>query len=390
MRRAPLVFLLALSLSGCSWIRGYFGSDEPLEPPAKLTEIHPELSVQSLWSTRVGHGAGKLRVRLTPAMDGSRLFAADDNGLVVALDADKGKRLWDMQTRVPVSAGVGADEGLVLLGSDKGEVLALGQDDGALRWRVSLSSEILATPRAGNGVVVVRSIDGHVYGLDALDGHRQWVYQSTVPVLTLRGNSAPLLVQGRAIIGLESGKLVALSLPDGKPLWEQAIGLPRGRSELERMVDIDADPIVYRGTVYAASFQGRVAALDGDTGNPVWGRDISSYAGLAADDRHVYVTDEHSEVWALDRFTGASVWKQTALRGRALSAPALQGSSLVVGDFEGYLHWLSQDDGHLQARWRLGSAAVLVPPLVMNDVAYAYGQSGDLAALRVGSREEAH
>jgi outer membrane protein assembly factor BamB len=246
----------------------------------------------------------------------------------------------------------------------------------------------LAAPRAAGGTVVARTVDGRVYGLDVLDGHRLWSYQSTVPVLTLRGNSAPLLEQGLAVVGLESGKAVALSASDGKVRWEQAIGVSRGRSELERMVDIDANPVSYQGVLYLASFQGRVAALDPDTGNPLWGRDISSYAGLAVDDGHVYVTDDHSEVWALDRLTGASVWKQDGLRGRALTAPAVQGASVLVGDFEGYVHWLSREDGQLQARWRLDSDGIQVGPLVVDDTAYVYGRSGRLASLRAAAAEE--
>jgi outer membrane protein assembly factor BamB len=383
MRRAALVVSMALALGACSWFRGYFGKEEVAEPPAKLTDIRPELSVKPLWSASVGHGTDKLYLKLRPAYDAGRLFAADDRGMVVALDAQNGNQIWKSDTRAPVSAWVGVGEGLVLLGTSNGEILALGEDDGALRWRAAASSEVLASPEAGGGVVVARSVDGRVLGLDVRDGHRIWLYQATVPVLTLRGESVPVLDHGLVVVGLKSGKAVALSAADGKVRWEQVIAVPRGRSELERMVDIDADPVAYEGVLYVASFQGRVAALDSATGNPLWGRDISSYAGLAVDSRHVYVTDQHSEVWALDRFTGASVWKQDALHGRALTAPAVQGDSVVVGDFEGYLHWLSLDDGHIEARWRLDSDRVQVRPLVVDEVAYAYGGSGRLAALQI-------
>jgi outer membrane protein assembly factor BamB len=383
MRRVGLVVLTALALGACSWFRGYFGKEEVAEPPAKLTEIKPELAVKPLWSARAGHGTDKLYVKLRPAYDAGRIFAADDRGTTVALDAQNGNQIWKSETHAPVSAGVGVGEGLVLLGTSNGEVLALREDDGTLRWRAAVSSEVLASPEAGDGVVVARSVDGRVLGLDVLDGHRIWFYQATVPVLTLRGESVPVLDHGLVVLGLKNGKVAALSAADGKVRWEQVIAVPRGRSELERMVDIDADPVAYQGVLYVASFQGRVAALDFATGSPLWGRDISSYAGLAVDSRHVYVTDQHSDVWALDRFSGASVWKQDALHGRALTAPAVQGDAVVVGDFEGYLHWLSLDDGHIEARWRLDSDGIQAGPLVVDDTAYVYGRSGRLAALQV-------
>jgi outer membrane protein assembly factor BamB len=377
--------MVAVLLGGCSWFRGFFGKDEAVEPPAELKPIKAELSVQEVWSTKVGHGTGKLYFKLRPAEEGGRIYVADDGGLVMALDADKGSQIWKTESKAPISAGVGAGDGLALAGTSSGEILAWSEDDGSLRWRAPASSEVMASPVAATGVVVGRSIDGRVFGLDAQDGRRLWLYQITVPALTLRGDSSPLIERGLVIVGLKTGKVVALSVPDGKVRWEQVIAVPRGRSELERMVDINADPVADQGVVYVASFQGRVAALDAENGNPLWGRDISSYAGLAADSRHVYVTDQHSEIWCLDRLTGASVWKQDALRGRAATAPAVQGDSIMVGDFEGYVHWLSRDDGHLQARWRLDSGGIQVRPLVVDETAYVYGRSGRLAALRTGS-----
>lgn len=388
MRHRWLLAVLALvvggSLGGCSWIKGYFGTDEAAEPPTPLASFEPAFKVRTLWSTRAGHGVEKQYAKLTPAVDKGRVFAADVRGRVMALDADSGRRIWDMDTRAPISGGIGVGDGELLLGTSNAQAMALSEDNGAILWRSPVSSEVLAAPRSGEGVVVVQTNDGKLFGLDASDGRRLWLYQEAVPVLTLRGRSAPLILRGKVIAGLANGKLVALTLRDGKLLWETPIAVPRGRSELDRMVDITSDPQLYEGVIYVASFQGRVAAVDPESGRILWGRDVSSYAGLAVDETNVYVTDEHSQVWALDRASGSSAWKQDKLRGRMLTAPVVLGSSVVVGDFEGYLHWLSKDNGAFQTRLRVDSSGILAPGVVAGDTLYVASRRGEVEALRAG------
>ena len=372
------------SLSGCSWMRGIFDSGEPAEPPTPLASFEPAFKVRTLWSERAGRGVENQYAKLALAVDRGRVFAADVRGRVMALDAQSGKRIWDVDTRAPITGGIGVGDGQLLLGTGNAQVLALSEDNGAILWRSPVSSEILAAPHSGEGVVVVQTNDGKLFGLDAGDGHRLWLYQEVVPVLTLRGRSAPLIMRGRVVAGLASGKLVALTLRDGKPLWETPIAVPRGRSELDRMVDITSDPQLYEGVIYVASYQGRVAAVDPESGRILWERDVSSYAGLAVDETNVYVTDEHSQVWALDRASGSSAWKQDRLRGRMLTAPVVLGSAVVVGDFEGYLHWLSKDNGAFQARLRVDSSGILAPGVVADDTLYVISRRGEVEALRAG------
>lgn len=381
--RNILILLLVIAISGCGWLRHPFGGGAPVEPPTKLTDIQPTLNIRSLWSTRVGSGFGKRYVRVSPAVSDGRVYAADGKGRVAALDAGSGTTIWETDADVPLSAGVGVGAGLALVGTSNGEVVALDADDGTIRWRVRLTSEVLSAPQASGGVVVVRAVDGRLFGLDAANGARLWVYQGNVPVLTLRGTSTPALAGGAVISGFDSGKVVELALADGRVVWEQTVAVPHGRSELDRMVDVDADPRVYAGVVYVVSYQGRIAALDVASGNVFWTRDVSSYAGLGVGSGAVYVSDAHSDVWALDRMTGASIWKQDALHNRAVTAPGVLDESVVVGDLEGYLHWLARDDGQIQARYRADSAGILAAPVVSNDTVYVLGEGGHLTALRV-------
>ncbi len=374
--------LLLAALSGCSTISGWFGSDDTTEPPAPLVEFKPSLQVDVLWKRDVGAGSQGRYLKLVPAVYKGRVFAADRKGEVRAYGADDGKALWSTDTDAPISGGPGVGDGLVLVGTNKGDVIALDEKKGDVRWRARVTSEVLSPPQAADGIVVVRSIDGRLSGLSTSSGRRLWTYDRTVPILTLRGTSTPVIAGDVVLDGFDGGRLVAVSLREGKPLWETPITVPTGRSELDRMVDIDSSPVVVDDKVYVVTYQGRVAALDLFSGRILWQRDMSSHAGLDADGRNVYVSDDDGYVWALDRVTSASVWRQTKLKGRSITAPAHLGDYVVVGDFEGYLHWMRRDDGQFAARVRIDSAGYDAAPLAMGDTLYVYGKSGTLAALR--------
>lgn len=245
-----------------------------------------------------------------------------------------------------------------------------------------LSSEVLAPPAVGENVIVVRTIDGRVVGLNAIDGNRLWVFSHTVPVLSLRGTSTPLIVQDVVYIGLDSGQIVALDLHDGHRIWETVVAVPKGRSELERMVDIDADLVSFGDNLYVAAAQGRVMAIDLISGQARWSREISSIAGLGVDQNYVYVTDEESILWCLERSTGAALWRQEALRYRSLTAPTQYNNTVIVGDVDGYLHILNQDDGKILGRFYLEGNPILTAPLIQNTVLYAVDGEGNLAALK--------
>ncbi len=383
--RLSVAMMLAatFALSGCATVSSWFSEAEIADPPAELVDFEEDIEVDEIWSRRVGAGVSEYYLKLRPLVENGRVFAAERKGGVAAYDARSGDRIWDAETDTPISGGPGGGEGLVLVGSSDGDVVALSAESGEEKWRTRVSSEVLAPPVAANGVVVTRTADGKLFGLGARDGTRLWVYDRTVPVLTLRGTSMPVLVSGAAISGFDSGQLVAVSLENGQTLWESRIAMPRGRSELERLVDIDADPLVADGVVYAVTYQGRIAALDLFSGNVIWQRDMSSYAGLGLQDEIIYVTDTDSYVWALDRRNSASLWRQDKLKNRQLTAPLGIGRYVVVGDFEGYVHWLSREDGRMLARVRVDGNGILAPPVAYRDIVLIYGKGGTLTALQV-------
>jgi len=385
-RRAALVAGLGCALAGCAAVTEYWQDEDNTEPPAELTEFEPLVAVEVVWDRSAGSGTDKRYLKLRPAVHGTRVYTADRPGRVRAFDALTGEKIWETDTDVPIAGGPGASEALVLVGSSDGEVVALAAEDGAEVWRARVSSEVLAAPQAAEGVAVARTIDGKLFGLDADDGARLWVYDRTVPVLTLRGTSTPAIARGMAIAGFDSGNLVAVSLGNAQLVWESRVAVPRGRSELERMVDIDAEPVIEGDTIYVATYQGRVAALDLATGDTLWRRDMSSHSGLAIDLRNVYVTDESSHVWALDRYNSASVWRQTRLQARQLTSPAVVDGYVVVADLEGYVHWLRREDGQFAARVRVGKDPIIAPPVAAEGLVFVYTGGGTLAAMRVAEQ----
>ncbi len=375
-----LLILGALLLTGCAKVTDYFAGKSNAEPPAPLPALQVTLDVKALWTNRAGSGADKYYVKLAPALANGRIIAAAREGRVSAFDAARGQRLWETDVKALLAGGVGSGAGLALVGTNEAEVVALDENKGGVTWRARVSSEVLSPPRVAHGVVVVRCVDGRLSGLSAADGARIWVYDSAAPALTLRSTSAPLIVGDKVIAGFANGKLAAVSLQEGKLLWETAIAEPRGRTELERLVDISGDPQEYDGVVYAASFQGRIAAVQADSGQILWTRELSSHAGIAVDERYVYVTDAQSQVYALDRRDGHSLWKQDKLRARALGAPVVVGEHIAVGDFEGYLHWMARDDGRFVARTRVDDNGVIATPVAADNVLYVNGKGGVLAA----------
>jgi outer membrane assembly lipoprotein YfgL len=380
-RVLALLLVLPFLGTGCAWVSALLGETDHAEPPAALVSMTNSVPITTLWSTKLGAGFDEQFVKLVPAVAEGRVFSAERKGRVRAFDAASGKLLWETDIEAPLSGGPGFGTGRVLVGTSDAEVVALRADDGALLWRAPVSSEVLSVPQAADGIVVVRTVDGKVFGLRAEDGTQLWVYERHVPVLTLRGISSPMLRHGRVIGGFDNGKLAALELKDGRPLWEVSVAVPQGRSELERMVDIDGDPVVVDDDIYVATFQGGVAAVDAESGQVLWSRELSSFAGIGVDDAYLYITDDESHVWALDRQTGTALWKQDKLHQRALTAPVPYGDYVVVGDFEGYLHWLSKADGHFVARTRVDDEGLIAPPVFTKDVLYVYGAGGVLAAL---------
>jgi len=371
--------LLLITLSSCS----LFNEKDNSPPPAPLVDLKLNLTLKTLWTADAGGGLEKGYLKIAPVFYEGRLFTASPKGIVRVFNFKNGKILWEQQIEVPISGGPGIGDGLVVLGSQKGEVVALSKNNGRKQWQVQVSSEVLAKPRISRGVVVVRTIDGKLFGLNSQNGARLWVYErSHTPLLTLRGTSAPVIKHDQIIAGFDNGQIALLELHTGKVLWEAPVAVPRGSTELERMVDIDADPLLVDNTIYVTSYQGRTVAVDMLQGKLLWEKPLSSYAGLGVDFDKLYVSDSNSHIWALDRSTGEKWWKQDKLEARQVTAPVSLGNYVVVGDIEGYLHWMRRKDGEFVARYRMGKASIFVPPLVVDDILIAYDSRGKIVALR--------
>jgi outer membrane protein assembly factor BamB len=325
-----------------------------------------------------------------PMIVDERMYLINAQGGVRALMWEQGETLWETEVEgVAVSAGLNGNDELLVLGTEDGDAIALSTEGGYELWRRRLSSEVVAVSQADFGVIAVRTNDSKIYGLDISSGVVIWQLSHKVPVLTLKGVSPPVVNSGKLVVGFDDGKLGVFSMLQGTTLWQNTLGVPRGRSELERMVDIDGAIKVRDGIIYTVGLHSQVAAITLIEGRVLWSRDLSSYNGLDVDASWVYVTDEDSQVWALDRRTGASLWKQEKLKYRKLTSPVSIQDYVIVGDFEGYLHWLSKSDGHFVARTKVDSDGILTPPIVQGSRAYVLGRVAlDIAAEENDNQEE--
>lgn len=375
-KNAALLALAVLAV-GCS------SNSKKELPPADLPKFEKEVELRTEWSRSIGEGQGETFNMLVPAVDGEAIYAADVEGLVVAIERTTGKVIWRKKLDIPVSGAVGAAYGQVLLGTLKGEVIALDSASGEEQWRSRVTSEVLAAPASNGDVVVVQTQDDRLIAFDADTGNQRWIFENTPAVLTLRGTGSPLVTNRLVVAGLSSGKVVAVDAQRGVPVWEQRVAIAQGRSELERVVDIDGGLLLSGGTVYAVSYQGRVAALDLESGRVMWQREASSSVGVAQGFGNVYVSLASGTVEGIDERSASALWSNDALARRQLSAPETFSSYVAVGDLEGYLHLLSQVDGRFVGRQRIDSSGLRARPLVVGDWLYAYGNGGKLVALTI-------
>ena len=369
--------MFAVALGGCG------GGKDKGEPPAKLTEFQPTIKIDRVWSTKVGGKSDRLRLGLRPATDGARIYAGAYDGQVATFDALTGDKVWSTKTNLPLTAGPGVGDGMVALGTANGDLVALDAATGQERWRQAIGSEILAAPAIGSGIVVVRTVDGRLRGFSATNGSLVWNVEQKLPNLTLRGNTAPRVSGPLVVSGFNNGRVAAYGLANGDAAWEVAIANPTGRSELERLVDVSAGLSIVGNDVYVVGYHGRAVGIDLETGVVLWQQDMSSYAGLGADATNVYVTTDFDAVVALDRQSGTQLWRQEALRLRDVTAPTRYANTLVVGDYEGYLHWLSPDNGDFLAREHAAGKRISGAPLVVGQNVYVQGDDGTVAAFTV-------
>ena len=384
--------LFVLFLTGCS------SSPSSVLPPALLSGFDKSVDVDIKWNTDIGTGAYDHYLKFTPVFFNDIGYIADHMGMLRAFDISSGDTIWQKELGISISSGPSIVEGLLLIGTHTGDVIALTLKNGDEVWHSQVSSELLASPVGAQGHIIVRTVDGKLFSLNASTGAQRWVYEQTVPLLTLRGNSHPVIVNDMVLLGADNGKLTALTLNDGVELWEVAISIPSGRTELERIIDIDADLVVFDDLVYVVTYQGRLAAVQIQNGRLLWVRDMSSYTGMVVDAYRIYLTDTEGQILALNRTNGATLWRQDKLLRRTLTRPALHGDYVAVADFEGYVHWLNREDGRISERKSLYDTRyifeetndviyydarktnILAEPVVYNELLFATDRFGVLTA----------
>ncbi|WP_028240018.1 outer membrane protein assembly factor BamB [Stutzerimonas azotifigens] len=368
---------LALLVVGCS-------SNSSKEPePAELVDFKPEVVLDKQWSRSIGEGQGETYNLLTPVVYGGQIYAADVEGLVLSMDRETGKVNWKTELDVRVSGGVGAGYGLVLVGTLNGAVIALDVESGEERWRANVRSEVLSAPAINGDIVLVQTQDDNLVALEADTGAQRWRYENSPAVLTLRGTGAPLLTNQLAIAGLSTGRVIAVDTRRGLPIWDQRVAIPQGRSELERVVDIDGGLLMSGGKLYVVTYQGRAAVLDLESGRVLWQRDASSASGVALGYGSVYLSLANGTVQGIDERSNTVLWSNDQLARRELSAPEVFSSYVVVGDRQGYLHLLSQVDGRFVGRTRIDSSGIRARPVVEGDWLYVYANDGSLVAMTI-------
>lgn len=379
----PLALVPALLLlAGCQTIGGWFSGDDELKP-AELTEIRQSVPIDRVWSVNTGDGINRSQPRIRPVAVGDQIWVADHEGQITAVNAKSGRIEREIDIELPISAGPAVTDELIMVGTFDGELVVIDRDSGRIDWRAQLSSEILSLPVLHDGIIIARSIDGRVFGLDRSDGSRIWVHDRSVPLLTLRGNGDPLTRAGQVYIGYDDGHVTALKVSDGSVLWEQRVTEPEGRTELERLADIDGPMLVVGTELYVASYHGRLAGLALESGRTLWVKEISSSSGLSLRRTQLAATDRDDNVWMVDRRNGATLWRDDQLLRRELTRPVFLGGLVAVGDLEGYLHFFDVDNGEIVAREKASGSAPASAPLVIGDTLYLLDEDGDLSAWRV-------
>ncbi len=363
-----------LALAGCS--------EKEIDPPAELVDIVAKRTVHREWSASLGGDSEQLRLALRPIVVDGTLYAAAHDGEVMALSAENGRRLWTVKTKLALAAGPEVGEGLIVLGSSDGDVIALDASNGKERWRKSIGSEVLSRPLIAKDIVVIRTVDGHVEGMSLTDGSARWAVDEQVPRLTLRGTAPPVLAGERVICGFDNGKVLAIDPRNGDVLWDAIVNAPHGRTELERLADIDSPARVAGDDIFVVGFQGRVAMLAADSGQIWWARDASSYRGFTMDEENLYLTNADSVVIAMKRSDGSVLWEQDVMKRRSLTAPALDGDALVVGDFEGYMHWLDKATGEIVARQKTDGERITNAAVSTDAGVFVQTDSGKLLAFK--------
>ncbi|QEZ47061.1 outer membrane protein assembly factor BamB [Cupriavidus oxalaticus] len=375
MTRALVAAACLAALGGCALF-----SKENKHPPAELKPVSATLTVRQAWKADVGKSGP---YSMQPAAAGNNVYVSSNNGNVMALEGASGRVLWKAKTDLDLTSGPGSDGSVTAVAGEKGAIYAFDAS-GKQIWKKQVNGEVLSAPLVGNGLVVVRTTDTRVFGLDAETGERRWIYQRSQTPLNLRAAMGMAFAGDGIVMGFPGGKLGVLTPGNGVLRWESTISYPKGVSEIERLNDVTGQPMISGRQVCATTFQGRVACLELATGQPQWGKDFSSPSGPAQDDNAIYASDERSVVHAFDRQNGSERWKNDQMRNRRLGAPLALGRSVVMGDFEGYVHFLSREDGQVVARMKTDGSAITAAPVVAGQTLVIQTRDGDVFGFQPG------
>ena len=390
-----LILLCAFAMSGCSWFSKKTGNE-----PMELVDFKETLDLDKVWNRGIGEGQNKGFSSLTPALDGDTIYAVDYEGLVVALDSKTGKKHWSRKVNKSqqglwdwlksffvagdpnrqIVGGIAAENGLLLVATYAGEVMALSKETGDELWRKQLPGEVVSAPRTNGNVVSAQTVNGKLFALDAKTGEQLWFYDNPPPVLTLRGTPSPIVTDTAIYAGFSNGRMMAFNPANGLILWEQRVASPKGRSELDRMVDIHSSPLIKDGVIYVGTYQGRISALARGTGKPLWGQDGSTSESLALSGDKLFVAQADGKLVAYNATTGEVIWTNEKMLRRLLNGPQVFGDYVAVVDFKGYMHVLNQSDGEFVARTRVDRKGARAPILTDGDTLYVYTNRGKLIA----------
>mgnify|MGYP001815514545 FL=1 len=372
-------------MSACSYIPWIGGDEEVvIEPrtPTELTEVPQEVVILKNWEVSIGGDTQEEYVRVNPHIFNEKIAFAQPGGVVAVFNITDGRNLWTTDLKVTISGGIGGNQQVLVVGTLDGEVIGLQVEDGGKIWDLDAGSEVVAISSVAGDVIVARLNDNRLLGIDSASGEKLWTVPQSPPALTLRGANTPIIPDNMVYAGMDNGKVVAVST-SGNLIWEARVSVPSGRNELQRLVDVDGQMSADQFRVYAASYHGRVVAIIQSDGSIAWARDIPSVAGVTIDDNLVFVSDRDDNVWALEKDSGVSVWKQDGLLYRSVSMPVIQENVVLVGDFEGYLHVLSKEDGRFVGRTRLSKNPIHSSDVGTSNVSYISDTKGRLASLTI-------
>ncbi len=374
-------------VTGCGfsdWVRNPFGDDEDPRAPAELLDVVSETAINRNWRINVGNGQGDNYKKLTPVVDGGFVFAASDDGEIIAVNTINGDLMWQTEVENSITGGVGAGDGIVMIGTEAAELIVFNQSNGEEVWRASVSSEILSQPKTNGDIVVAQTVDGKLIALNREDGMQRWTYETTLPALTLRGTSSPILTsEGTVVAGFSNGILVSVAAEDGVYVWEERVAVPDGQYDIERVIDVDGELLVDGSRILAASYQGNLMAFDIASGQIVWGMEASSYHGMDQGFGNIYYSDDKSHLIALRNNSSDVVWQNEELQYRDLTAPKTISNYVAIADYEGYLHLVSQIDGRIVGRTRIDNDGIRSNLIDDDGKLIVYGNSGSLVSLTI-------